>query len=161
MMEELIRRTALMCAKWQSVGFCHGVLNTDNMSIIGVTLDYGPYGFLEYFDQKHICNHSDNEGRYRYEAQPEICLWNLQMLRSVLVNYLDLTSEKMKEKWDKNYYYYYQEEMRKKLGLETANPQLVTALFKTMQECRTDFTNCFRILAELKKDGSNQEHIVG
>ena len=122
MMEELIRRTALMCAKWQSVGFCHGVLNTDNMSIIGVTLDYGPYGFMEYFDQKHICNHSDNEGRYRYEAQPDICLWNLQMLRTVLTNYIDLTAEETKAKWDKYYHHFYQEEMCKKLGLETASP---------------------------------------
>ncbi len=58
--------------RWQTVGFCHGVLNTDNMSIVGDTLDYGPYGFMEYFDAGHICNTSDNSGRYAYEKQPEV-----------------------------------------------------------------------------------------
>lgn len=67
MYEEIALRTAKLAAKWQSVGFCHGVLNTDNMSILGLTIDYGPFGFLDYFNPKHICNHSDNDGRYRYE----------------------------------------------------------------------------------------------
>jgi len=78
MFEELTNRTIKMVALWQSVGFCHGVMNTDNMSILGLTIDYGPYGFMEHFDPKYICNHSDNDGRYRYEAQPEICLYNLK-----------------------------------------------------------------------------------
>ena len=68
MFEELANRTIKMVALWQSVGFCHGVINTDNMSILGLTIDYGPFGFMEHFDPKFICNHSDNEGRYRYEA---------------------------------------------------------------------------------------------
>lgn len=59
MLDILTERTAKMVAQWQTVGFCHGVLNSDNMSIVGVTIDYGPYGFMEHFDQKHICNHSD------------------------------------------------------------------------------------------------------
>ena len=59
-------RTAKLVALWQSYGFCHGVLNTDNMSILGLTIDYGPFGFMEYFDKNYICNHSDNEGRYSY-----------------------------------------------------------------------------------------------
>ena len=73
-----------MVALWQCYGFCHGVLNTDNMSMLGLTIDYGPYGFMDQFDPKHICNHSDNEGRYRYEAQPEICKWNLGKLAEAL-----------------------------------------------------------------------------
>lgn len=77
MLDILTQRTAKMVALWQTIGFCHGVLNSDNMSIVGVTIDYGPYGFMEHFDPKHICNHSDNEGRYRFEAQPGICSWNL------------------------------------------------------------------------------------
>jgi uncharacterized protein YdiU (UPF0061 family) len=80
MFETVVTRTAKLAAYWQTVGFCHGVLNTDNMSIIGLTIDYGPFGFMEHFDAKYACNHSDNEGRYRYEAQPEICLWNLEVL---------------------------------------------------------------------------------
>lgn len=66
MFEEIVQRTAKMVALWQCVGFCHGVLNTDNLSVLGLTIDYGPYGFLEHYDPKHICNHSDKEGRYSY-----------------------------------------------------------------------------------------------
>ena len=84
MFEELVSRTAKTVAYWQCCGFCHGVLNTDNMSILGLTIDYGPYGFMEHFDPKHICNHSDNKGRYRYEAQPEICEENLMMLADAI-----------------------------------------------------------------------------
>ena len=65
---ELVKSTAKMVALWQCYGFCHGVLNTDNMSMLGLTIDYGPYGFLEHFDPKFACNHSDDQGRYRYEA---------------------------------------------------------------------------------------------
>jgi len=68
MFEEIVSRTAKTAAMWQCYGFCHGVLNTDNMSVLGLTIDYGPYAFLEHFNPKYICNHSDNEGRYRYEA---------------------------------------------------------------------------------------------
>ena len=68
MFEEIVKSTAKTVALWQCFGFCHGVLNTDNMSMLGLTIDYGPYGFLENYDPKFICNHSDNEGRYRYEA---------------------------------------------------------------------------------------------
>lgn len=71
------RRSALMVAHWMAYGFCHGVMNTDNMSILGLTLDYGPYGFLDVFDPTHICNHSDNSGRYSYFRQPSIAHWNL------------------------------------------------------------------------------------
>lgn len=68
--KEITRRTAETVAKWQGVGFCHGVLNTDNMSILGLTIDYGPFGFMDHFNPDHICNHSDKEGRYSYENQP-------------------------------------------------------------------------------------------
>jgi len=68
MYEEIVMRTIKLAARWQSVGFCHGVLNTDNMSVLGLTIDYGPFGFMDYFNPKHICNHSDDGGRYRYEA---------------------------------------------------------------------------------------------
>ncbi|KAL1918299.1 uncharacterized protein VTP21DRAFT_2959 [Calcarisporiella thermophila] len=77
MFRESAYRTARMVARWQATGFCHGVLNTDNMHVLGVTLDYGPFAFMEAFDPKFICNHSDDGGRYSYEAQPQICAWNL------------------------------------------------------------------------------------
>ena len=69
---EIVLRTARLVAQWQCLGFCHGVLNTDNMSILGITIDYGPFGFMEAYDPDHICNGSDDAGRYRYSAQPEV-----------------------------------------------------------------------------------------
>ncbi len=63
---EVGQRTAHMIAHWQAVGFCHGVMNTDNMSVLGLTIDYGPFQFLDAFDPGHICNHSDHQGRYAF-----------------------------------------------------------------------------------------------
>ena len=77
---EIVERTARLVAQWQAVGFCHGVMNTDNMSILGLTLDYGPYGFMEAFDSRYICNHSDDHGRYAYDQQPGIAHWNCSRL---------------------------------------------------------------------------------
>lgn len=70
--EEVVRSTAELVAKWQCVGFTHGVLNTDNMSLLGLTIDYGPYGFMDFFDPKFVPNGSDSGGRYSYEKQPEV-----------------------------------------------------------------------------------------
>lgn len=81
---EVVRRSARLVAGWMGYGFCHGVLNTDNMSILGLSLDYGPYGFLEILDPGYICNHPDHEGRYRYEEQPSIFTWNLSILGQCL-----------------------------------------------------------------------------
>lgn len=67
--EEVVRSTAELVSKWQCIGFTHGVLNTDNMSLLGLTIDYGPYGFMDYFDPKYVPNGSDSGGRYSYEAQ--------------------------------------------------------------------------------------------
>lgn len=65
--EEVVKRTVKLVALWQCYGFCHGVLNTDNMSILGLTIDYGPYAFMEHFKPSFICNFSDTDGRYSYE----------------------------------------------------------------------------------------------
>ncbi len=67
-------------AQWQAVGFCHGVLNTDNMSLGGVTIDYGPYAFLDYFSKDFVSNASDEHERYSYRRQPEVVKWNLERL---------------------------------------------------------------------------------
>lgn len=71
--EEVVRSTAELVSKWQCVGFTHGVLNTDNMSLLGLTIDYGPYGFMDFFDPQFVPNGSDSGGRYSYEKQPEVC----------------------------------------------------------------------------------------
>lgn len=81
----VVERSAQMVAQWQAVGFCHGVLNTDNMSILGLTLDYGPFQFMDGFDPRHICNHSDTQGRYAFARQPQIVYWNLYALGQALL----------------------------------------------------------------------------
>nr|WP_202412801.1 YdiU family protein [Duganella lactea] len=85
LLEEVTRRTAHLIAQWQAVGFMHGVMNTDNMSILGLTLDYGPFGFMEAFDANHICNHTDQQGRYSYANQPQIGHWNCYALAQALL----------------------------------------------------------------------------
>ncbi|XHS78312.1 YdiU family protein [Burkholderiaceae bacterium UC74_6] len=83
--EKVARQTAELIADWQGVGFCHGVMNTDNMSMLGLTLDYGPFGFMDGFNPGHICNHSDDRGRYAYINQPNVGLWNLHALAHALL----------------------------------------------------------------------------
>jgi uncharacterized protein YdiU (UPF0061 family) len=78
-------RTATLLAHWQSVGFCHGVMNTDNMSILGLTIDYGPFQFLDGYNPAHICNHSDQRGRYAFGRQPDVAYWNLSCLAIALL----------------------------------------------------------------------------
>jgi len=85
LLEQVSERTAAMVARWQAVGFCHGVMNTDNMSILGLTIDYGPFQFLDAFDPGHICNHSDEQGRYAYNRQPQVAYWNLFCLGQALL----------------------------------------------------------------------------
>lgn len=84
LLEQVSERTAAMVARWQAEGFCHGVMNTDNMSILGLTIDYGPFQFLDAFVPNHICNHSDETGRYAYNRQPNVAYWNLFCLGQAL-----------------------------------------------------------------------------
>lgn len=151
---EVMLRTARLVAQWQCVGFCHGVLNTDNMSILGVTLDYGPYGFMDRFDPDFICNASDNSGRYSYQAQPAICRWNLVKLAEALAPELppDRAEAVMDEYLDL-FNRFYLENMRKKLGLlKKEDPEdeiLITQLLQTMHNTGADFTNTFRSLSQI------------
>ncbi len=85
LLEAVSERTAAMVALWQSVGFCHGVMNTDNMSILGLTIDYGPFQFLDAYVPGHICNHSDTGGRYAFNKQPNIAYWNLYALGQAML----------------------------------------------------------------------------
>jgi len=80
LLKAIAARTGALIAHWQSIGFCHGVMNTDNMSLLGLTLDYGPFGFLDQYDEDHICNHSDHRGRYSYSNQPAVGAWNCRAL---------------------------------------------------------------------------------
>ncbi len=89
MFHRIVSLTAEMIADWQSVGFAHGVMNTDNMSVLGLTFDYGPYGFLDDYNPGFICNHSDYSGRYAFNQQPSIALWNLSALGYALSPLID------------------------------------------------------------------------
>ncbi|KAM6946262.1 selenoprotein O1 [Aplochiton taeniatus] len=149
---EVVLRTARLVAQWQCVGFCHGVLNTDNMSILGLTLDYGPYGFMDRFDPDFICNASDNSGRYSYQAQPAICRWNLARLAEALAPELAPDrAEAVLDEYLDLYNGFYLGNMRRKLGLlrkeEPEDEMLVTELLQTMHNTGTDFTNTFRCLS--------------
>lgn len=85
LLQAVSERTAALLAHWQSVGFCHGVMNTDNMSMLGLTIDYGPFQFLDAFAPAHICNHSDEQGRYAFNRQPNVAYWNLFCLGQALL----------------------------------------------------------------------------
>ncbi len=158
MFEELVDRTALLLAKWQGVGFNHGVMNTDNMSIAGLTIDYGPYAFLDDYDFDYICNHTDAEGRYAFGQQPHVAKWNLRMLMralSPLIN-IDRMQEAM-ERFGDLYREYYITFMRKKLGLVTAEEDDVSVLrwlLSTMQQEGIDYNYFFRTLSRYDGDRS-------
>jgi uncharacterized protein YdiU (UPF0061 family) len=89
------------------------------MSIVGLTIDYGPYGFMDHFDPKHICNHSDTEGRYAYECQPDICMWNLDILRQSFGKFIPYERQKLQETYLKHFTSKYNELMQAKLGLQS------------------------------------------
>eukprot|EP00058_Branchiostoma_floridae_P006699 XP_002592187.1 hypothetical protein BRAFLDRAFT_88076 [Branchiostoma floridae] len=115
---EIVHRTARLVAEWQCVGFCHGVLNTDNMSILGLTIDYGPFGFLDRYDADNICNGSDDGARYSYRNQPEMCKWNCEKFSEAISEALPtVLSKPVLEEFDPKFSEHYLSKMRKKLGL--------------------------------------------
>uniref|UniRef100_A0A8C4N4P2 Selenoprotein O n=1 Tax=Eptatretus burgeri TaxID=7764 RepID=A0A8C4N4P2_EPTBU len=150
---EVVRRTARLVADWQCVGFCHGVLNTDNMSILGITIDYGPFGFMDRFDPNFVCNASDDGGRYAFKQQPGICHWNLARLAEALSP--ELPSERsgpLLNDFQPEFDARFSENMHRKLGLRQQelphDPDLVSSLLETMHSTGCDFTNCFRLLSQ-------------
>ncbi|BFZ06262.1 hypothetical protein BsWGS_09301 [Bradybaena similaris] len=151
--KEVVRRTARLVADWQCVGWCHGVLNTDNMSIVGVTIDYGPFGFMEKFDPDFICNGSDDGGRYTYRKQPEICRWNCLKLAEAIKDAVPLSeTQPHLDLFEEEYGKHYKMKMRQKLGLRKElcdDGNLVESFLSTLQETGADFTNCFRHLSDL------------
>ncbi len=160
--EEVSRRTARMVAQWQGVGFCHGVMNTDNMSILGLTIDYGPFGFVDGFDANHICNHSDEHGRYAYNMQPGIAHWNLYCLGQALMPLMD-DVEATKARLDtfKDEFALAMDELfHAKLGLKTRAPDdeaLIETLITVLHENRVDWTVFWRRLAQLRTDGQVED----
>lgn len=145
LLARVVQRTAELMASWQAVGFMHGVMNTDNMSILGLTLDYGPFQFMDAYDPAHICNHSDRLGRYAYQNQPGIAYWNLRALGHALLPLVPDEQEVKRtvQAYEPAFAQAMARAMAAKLGLAQASEagnQLVTDLLALMARERTDYT---------------------
>jgi uncharacterized protein YdiU (UPF0061 family) len=153
---EVVERTARLIARWQAVGWAHGVMNTDNMSILGLTMDYGPYGFMDDYDAGFICNHSDHNGRYAFNQQPYIGLWNLSCLAQALLPLVEKEAlkaglETYQPLFDKEY----QKHMRGKFGLvseQGEDDELIRNFLGLLQESQVDYTIMFRELSTFSTD---------
>lgn len=180
-LENIIDRTALLIAQWQAVGFCHGVMNSDNMSVLGLTIDYGPYGFMEAYDPGYICNHSDHQGRYAYDQQPNIGLFNLSCFAQAILPLLatvdsdvaedadfeerinqavEIAREKL-ETYQSRYLGNYAAQMRLKLGLSEAQSDdevLIKDLLELMAQDKVDFTILFRQLCDFSSSSDADNH---
>jgi len=160
-LNEVTQRTARLMAQWQAVGFSHGVMNTDNMSILGLTFDYGPFGFMESYDPGYICNHSDPRGRYAYDQQPQVGLWNLACLAQALSPLIEKQhAHAVLDGYAPAYHRHYAELMGAKLGLQKndANDiQLIGSLLQMMHDSQIDYTNLFRSLGNFdsSEDAAN------
>ncbi len=159
LLHEVAVRTGELIAQWQAVGWSHGVMNTDNMSILGLTLDYGPYGFMEQFNPNFVCNHSDHHGRYSFQNQPDIGYWNIRALAKAMSPLIEETEIlAAPDLYEKTMVNTYAGLMRKKLGLidiHAGDDKLVTDLLNIMDSSRTDYTNFFRSLNQFQQDSPN------
>jgi uncharacterized protein YdiU (UPF0061 family) len=156
MFEEVVEKTAKLFAKWMSIGFNHGVLNSDNTSIAGLSIDYGPFAFLDDYNPDFICNHTDRDGRYSFKNQPQIGYTNLTMLAtalSPLIN-LDLLKKALLD-YEKIFNAENLRLLREKLGLQKSyesDKNLIDELFLILQNQRIDYTYFFRTLSSYKGD---------
>ncbi|EMO0474712.1 YdiU family protein [Pluralibacter gergoviae] len=148
---DVVTRTARLIARWQTVGFAHGVMNTDNMSLLGLTLDYGPFGFLDDWQPDFICNHSDYQGRYSFDNQPAVALWNLQRLAQTLSPFIRAEDlNRALDDYQPALLTEYGQRMRRKLGLfseEKGDNDLLNGLLELMAREGSDFTRTFRSLS--------------
>lgn len=152
LLAEVLERSALLVAKWQAYGFCHGVLNTDNMSILGETFDFGPYAFLDNYQPDYVGNHSDDQGRYAFNRQASIVHWNLICLGQAL---LPLSNEQairqVLDSFPEKYQEYYQKQMAARLGVHAQDDwSLVIEFLGFCELTACDWTGVLRSLAEGK-----------
>lgn len=167
---EVIERSACLMARWQTVGFCHGVMNTDNFSALGLTIDYGPYGFIDAFDAHHICNHSDEAGRYAYDQQPKVGYWNCSRLLQATLPLLSATPEQaveiangLLERYPPAYAETVSRLWADKLGLRELrddDPDLINRYLSILHQGHSDFTRSFRNLARLRAGSDEPAHGV-
>ena len=162
---EVTQSTAQLMAQWQSVGFCHGVMNTDNMSIMGLTLDYGPFQFMDGFNPNHICNHSDHMGRYAYGQQPQVAYWNLFCLGQALMPLIETQELAMRalESYKSCFSDAWTFRFLSKLGLEVsddpgqsaADKLLLNDLLERLAAEQVDFTVFWRRLSTAVVESSS------
>ena len=150
----VVERTAKMIADWQLIGFAHGVMNTDNLSITGSTLDFGPFGFMERFNPAWINNHSDHTGRYAYQNQPAIGHWNLNIWLPHFMRLEGVTRETLSEclaPYEATFMQHYQQGLCRKLGLPHERDSLTLAFewLTLLEDNLLDYTNSFRALLGL------------
>lgn len=149
--KELVDKSAKLVAKWQSIGFVHGVLNTDNMSMLGITIDYGPFSFIDYFSKDFVSNLTDDRERYSYRQQPATVKWNLNKLAEAMDPLVptSILQKYLVSEFDKTYSKEYYRLMREKLGLpaSSTSEELIDQLMDTMHEFACNFTNTFTVLS--------------
>ncbi|MET3683166.1 uncharacterized protein YdiU (UPF0061 family) [Alkalibacillus flavidus] len=162
LLEEVVKRQAKTVSQWQLIGFVHGVMNTDNMTISGESIDYGPCAFMNTYDQETVFSSIDFYGRYKYGNQPKIAAWNLARFAESLLPLIGDDDETLKraEEVVHRFIDYYRDEwmrgMRRKLGLvneEDADETLIDDLLTLMKEHEADFTNTFRGLTLSEYEG--------
>ena len=159
LLQAVSERTARLMAQWQAVGFCHGVMNTDNMSILGLTIDYGPFQFLDAFVPGHVCNHSDSQGRYAYNRQPNVAYWNLFCLAQALLPLIgdqDLAKQAL-ESYKTVFPDAFMARMRSKLGLTQTREQdadLIDGILVLLAQNGVDYTIFWRRLSDAVLTGS-------
>ena len=158
MANEIARRTGALIAKWQAFGFTHGVMNTDNMSIVGDTIDYGPYAFMETYKADFTPNHSDHFGRYSYKSQPAIAYWNLNKLLQSLSTLL--SAEKIQEalgEYREAYAENYLGLMAKKFGFKgfiDGDKKFIDDTLELLEDKEIDFLIFFRELSGVTLDAN-------
>ena len=162
LLEAVVDNTARLIAKWQAQGFAHGVMNTDNMSILGLTIDYGPFAFLDDYIPSFICNHSDSSGRYAFDQQPSIGLWNLNAFALTFSHWLS-TEEitKALKRYEPTLVEHYLALMKNKLGFcqwGDAEHQLMAQWLDLLAKESADYTLAFRNLQLVDVNDEDNKH---
>ena len=165
-LQEIALRTGRLVALWQAQGFTHGVLNTDNLSVLGETIDFGPFGWMEYTDFDYVPNTSDRAGRYAFSRQKDVCRWNLSKLVEAVFLLDDVLDRqhahevlaKVVQTYDASFDETFQSLMRQKLGIGPSSrishdqvSMVTSKLFALMEECMLDYTNTFRVLTDFRQ----------
>lgn len=166
----VVERQASLIAEWMSVGFIHGVMNTDNMAISGETIDYGPCAFMDEFDFDTVYSSIDSGGRYAFGNQASVAQWNLAVFRYALLPLFKEEDKQVVQKLDdalgsfsNRFHYYWNKKIREKLGLLEDNQQaieLIKNFFILLQQYKPDFSNTFRLLSKAIDSESAQQHLI-